>query len=393
MKKLKNCALLPGWTGRNPGRENGCFFKRLKNIIGAAVFLAFVTQCTGIQEENSVENYKKYCLEEGFKKRVQYEKANTLQVTSGIPLTGSVESNPDKVIHFVSLVGGIITQTYFSLGDEVKKGQLLAEMRSAELNNLQSEKKSLQSRIRVAERQLESVTSMYEDNIASKKDLVEAESELNILKAELEKVTADLSLYSAAAEKGVFQIRAPAAGIITHKNITAGMQIASDDAALFTIADLSEIWILLNIYAGNVTSIEPGLKVDIRTLSYPAKVFKGSIGALSQVFDTEERVIKGRVVMKNPELLLKPGMLVDAMVIQEKDMQAVAIPTNALVFDNNQNYVVIYRDDCDLEIRNVELLTRSNGTTFISDGILDGEQVITKNNLLIYEQIKNFQQE
>lgn len=391
MKKLKNCALPAVWIGRNYERKYSGFFKVMKNAVGLFTFMALMVHCGGPQEETAVENDKKYCVDEGFKRRMQYEKARTMQVSSGFPLTGSVESNPDKVIHFVSLVGGIITQTYFSLGDEVKKGQLLAEMRSAELNNLQAEKRSLENKIRVAERQLESVRSMFEDNIASKRDMVEAESELNILMAELDKVTADLSLYSASADKGVFQIRAPAAGIITQKNITAGSQIASDDAVLFTIADLSEIWILLNIYAGNVTSIEPGLKVDIRTLSYPGKVFKGSIGALSQVFDAEERVIKGRVVMKNPELLLKPGMLVDAMVIQEKDMEAVAIPTSALVFDNNQNYVVVFRDECDVEIRNVEILSRSNGTTFLSDGILDAEQVITRNNLLIYEQIKNFQ--
>jgi membrane fusion protein, heavy metal efflux system len=85
------------------------------------------------------------------------------------PLTGAIEPNPDKVIHFVSLVGGIISNTNFSLGDKVTKGQVLAELRSTELSELQSQSKTILSQIKVAEKNLQSMQSMFDDGIASKR--------------------------------------------------------------------------------------------------------------------------------------------------------------------------------------------------------------------------------
>ena len=361
------------------------------NKLGILLLLASLSACQQQAEpkEQEAPVRKHYCIDKIFKQRIRFDSCIIKPVSEGIPLTGIVESNPDKVINFLSLVNGIIANTYFSLGDKVVKGQLLAELRSSELSTLQSEQKTLESQIRVAERKMQSVKSMFEDGIASQKDLLEAESDLTITKVQLEKVNSILSLYSASSDRGVFQIKAPASGIIIDKNITPGMQISGESAPLFTISDLSEVWVLLNIYAGNVAKIEPGLEVEIKTLSYPDQTFKGKIGALSQVFDSEERVMKARVVMKNNEYKLKPGMLTDVTALRHQNTQAISIPTSALIFDDNHNFVVIHKDDCNLEVRPVEILTKSNGTAFISSGLNENERIISKNQLLIYEQIKS----
>ncbi|GIV43420.1 MAG: hypothetical protein KatS3mg035_0543 [Bacteroidia bacterium] len=311
-------------------------------------------------------------------------------VTESIPLTGTVEPNPDKVIHFVSLVGGIISNTYFSLGDKVTKGQVLAELKSSQLLELQSQLKTLDAQIKVTETKLQSVQSMFDDGVASQKDLMEAQSELTILKAEREKINATLSLFSASSEKGVFLIKAPATGIITNKSIAEGQQISAEGEPLFTISDLNEVWVMINVYASNIKNIQPGMKVNIKTLSYPDEIFKGKITAISQVLDADTRVLKARVVLQNPDLKLKPGMLVDVIATKEMETQAISIPTKALIFDDNQNFVVVYKSNCDLEVRKVEILTKSNGTTFLSSGLSENEKIIIKNQLLIYEQIKNF---
>ena len=130
-----------------------------------------------------------YCLDEKFKQELTLEHPVMQPVTEGIPLTGVVEPNPDKVIHFVSLMGGIISNTYFSLGDKVAKGQVLAELRSAELSSLQAELNSLESQLKVAENKLQSTQSMFSDGISSQKDLTGAQSELDILKSEKLKVS------------------------------------------------------------------------------------------------------------------------------------------------------------------------------------------------------------
>lgn len=334
---------------------------------------------------------KPYCLDESFLQRIEFTEPELRQVVEGIPLTGSVETNPDKVIHFVSLVGGVIANTHFSLGDRVEKGQVLVELLSTELSSLQSELKTIESQIQVSEKNLQAVQSMYDDGISSERDLMESRSELNILRAAQQKVVSHLNLYSASPEKGVFQIKAPAAGIITSKSIAAGMQIAAEGDPLFTISDLSEVWVLANIYATNIQNIETGMSVQIETLSYPDEVFAGKVAAISQVFDEEAKVLKARVVLQNPGLKLKPGMLVDVIALKQQNTVALSIPTQVLVFDDNRHHVVVYKSECEIEIRPVELLSKSNGICFISSGLSGGERIISRNQLLVYEKISNFE--
>ncbi len=332
-----------------------------------------------------------YCMDDNFKNKIAITSPIRKMVTEDIHLTGAVEPNPDKVVHFMSLVDGIISKTYFSLGDEVKKGQILAEMQSVDLSKLYAQAQTIDSQIQVAEEALKATQSMYDDGISSQKNLLRVQSDLAILKAEKEKINANLRLYSASPEKGVFKIKAPHSGIITAKAIATGTPITAGGETLFTISDLNEVWVTINVYATNVQDITPGMPVSIQSLSYPDETFEGSIAAISQVLDAEAKVLKARVVLPNSDLKLKPGMLVDVFALKESNREALSIPTDTMVFDNNQNYVVVYKDDCNLEIRKISILTRSNGNTFIAKGLEEGENIITRNQLLIHEQIKNFQ--
>jgi membrane fusion protein, heavy metal efflux system len=353
--------------------------------------IIFFNRCGNSEGHTHQSGNKNYCLDTNFKLNIELEQPKKQLVTEGISLTGAVESNPDKVIHFVSLVGGIISNTSFSLGDRVLKGQVLAELRSTELSELHSQFKTIVSQIKVAEKKLQSLQSMFEDGIASQRDLMEAQNELDVMKAEKERINANLGLFSASTERGVFQIKSPISGIVTAKSISAGTQISAEGEPLFTISDLSEVWVLVNIYATNVVNIETGMRVNIKTLSYPDETFEGKIAAISQVLDAEAKVLKARVVLQNTDLKLKPGMIVDVTALKELKTEALSIPTAAMVFDNNQNYVVVHKSDCEIEIRQVEILTKSNGITFLTSGLNVNEKIISKNHLLIYEQIKNFQ--
>lgn len=332
-----------------------------------------------------------YCLNDDFKSKIAFDRPALKIVAEDIHLTGAVESNPDNVVHFMSLVEGIISKTHFSLGDEVKKGQVLAEMQSADLADLYAQSQTIDAQIQVAEETLNATQSMYDDGISSQKSLLGVQSDLAILKAEKEKIKANLRLFSASPEKGIFKIRAPHSGIITAKSIATGTSISAGGETLFTISNLSEVWVTVNIYASSVRDISIGMPVNIKTLSYPDETFKGTISAISQVLDEEAKVLKARVVMPNTDLKLKPGMLVDVFALKESDIEALSIPTNSMVFDNNQNYVLVYKSDCDIEIRKVTILTKGNGTTFIAEGLQETDKIISKNQLLIHEQIKNFQ--
>jgi membrane fusion protein, heavy metal efflux system len=355
-------------------------------LLFAGVLLTFLFSCK--QSESPKAESETFCLSETMKNQIELHEVAYEPIEQWIRLNGKVEANPEKQINFVSLVEGIVVNTHFSLGDAVKKGQLLAEIRSTELSGMQAESRTLQSQLAVAKRQLSSVRSMHEDGIASERDLLQARSEVEVLEAEIDKITSNLNLFSSSGTAGLFQIKAPSSGIIIENNIASGLQITEGDA-LFTISDLSDVWVSINVYAGNVSDIQTGMTVDIKTMSYPDENFEGTITRMSQVFDTEERVLKALVVLENKDFKLKPGMLVDVLVKKSTEDEAFAIPANSVIFDGNKNYVLVYNDECDISQRLVDIQVETNGTAYLRSGIAAGEKVISKSQLIIFEALKN----
>src|SRR5690606_37234718 len=249
----------------------------MKNHLTYITSLSVVLLLVGCKKEEEFKAVQKeqFCLDKKTKNIIEISSVTKENVTEGIHLTGSIEANPDKVINFVSLVNGIISNTYFSLGDVVTKGQVLAEMQSTELSSLQAELSSLKAQIEVAKVDLSAREQMFKDGISSNRDLIETQNNLRVLESEKQKVENNLSLYSASSTKNVFQIKAPASGIITAKNINSGTTVTNEGEPLFSISDLNNVWAMANIYSTDIAHISKGMEVEIKTLSYPDEIFKG----------------------------------------------------------------------------------------------------------------------
>ena len=342
------------------------------------------------KETNKSKTKQEFCLTTELKKKIKIEDVQYQKVMQEQSLTGIITYNDDEKVPFSSLVSGLITKTYFSVGDYVRKGQILAELKSTELNSLQAENKSLEAKLKIAERQLITAQSMFKSGISSDIELIEAQSEVQVLQSELENTKSNLSLYSASVENAVFQIKAPSSGYIVEKNVNPGSQIAANDAPLFTVSNLSKVWVMVNVYSMNLKDVHQGMDVKITTPAYPGKIFNGKIERLSQVFDAEEHVLKARIVLENTNLELKPGLTADVLINNQSNGEEMpAIPANALIFDNNQNYVIVYKEDCQLERRKIDFTLKNNEFLYFEKGLEVGEKVITKNQLLISEQLKD----
>lgn len=348
-----------------------------------------ITSC-GKEEKEEIKPTAQYCIDANFKSKIEISEVKTENVAERIHLTGQVETNPDRVVEFNSLVNGVIVKTYFNLGDRVSKGQVLAELKSTELSSLQAQLSTINSQIQISERNLKATEELFSDGISSNKEILEIQNELEAFKAEKLRIGSDIELYSGSTQKGVFLIKAPASGIITSKTISNGKQITSEGETLFTISDVNEVWIMANIYATNINEIKAGMKVEITSLSYPDKTFSGTISMIPPVLDEESKVLKARIVLPNDDGLLKPGMLVDLMALKDSEEKAVIIPIESIVFSNSENYVLVYTSDCNVEIRKIESIATNDKNMYVGAGLKEGEKIISKNQLLVFEQIKNF---
>jgi len=343
----------------------------LAKTFSAATIILLLQSCSSGGNNN--ENTQEGTIKQEFITSVKTEKPTLSNQERELTLSGKVESDPDRVVYYTSLISGVVERTYFSLGDRVTKGQTMLNIRSSELSSLQSE-------LTIARRDLQSAESMYEDRLISEKELIEARSTY-------EKLQADLSLYGENMGGGIFSIKAPMTGYVVGKNASPGSTVSEGDDPLFTIADLSNVWIIANIYAGDLQSVKEGMAVEITTLAYPGEIFSGKIDVLSQVFDPEEKVLKARIVMPNKDLKFKPEMSVIVKLKNETHRNYLSIPTDALIFDDNRYFVVVETALDKFEIKEVQLQGHYQKSSYIRSGLGEDDKVVVKNQLLIYSEL------
>lgn len=350
-----------------------------------AVIVCGAVSCSKIT--NNDNHHPEGNVHADFLSKIETAQAVLSDRQEGLTLTGKVEYDPDKIIHYVPLVNGVVERTSFSLGDKVRKGDLLFEIRSTELTQLQAELSSLKAEEKIIDRELKSARSMFDSGMLSERELLQAEARLNQCKAALQKLEMDMSLYGYNQEKGTFSVKAPMSGFIVDKNISAGSTITSGGDIAFTIADLSTVWITANVYPSNLLFVKEGMEVDITTLSYPGEIFKGKIKTISQVFDPEERVLKARIPFPNNDLKFKPEMSVLVTLQNQDNQKLLSVPSEALIFDSDKYYLVIKKGEADFKVEEVTLQGSHNGISYIASGVQEGDCVVVKNQLLVYEEV------
>ncbi len=337
-------------------------------IILTGVFALFACQNSG---KTNVEND---AIHKAFLEQIKTVSVVMSHQEEDLLLTGKVTCDPNRVVSYTPLISGVVERSFFSLGDRVSKGQTMLAIRSPELS-------ALQSALTITRRNLQSAESLFKDNLLSERELIEARSDYD-------KLQADLSLYGDALGNGVFAVKSPVSGYVVSSNTSSGSTVTEGETPLFTVADLSQVWVVANVYAGDLQAVREGIAVEITALAYPEEVFPGKIDALSQVFDPEEKVLHARIVMPNKELKFKPEMAVMVKLKNEKNNRLPSVPSDALIFDDNRSFVVVETNIGEYAIKEVKKHERHSQTVYITSGLTEGEKVVIKNQLLIYSELK-----
>ena len=198
-----------------------------------------------------------------------------------------------------------------------------------------------QTNLAIAEKNLEKTNDMFKSGLASVPDTLAAAVQLQQAKAELDRVNRVLKI-NGGNTQGEFVVRAPISGFIVQKGATNNMTIRGDNStSLFTISDLKNVWIQANVYESNISLIHQGENVDVTTIAYPDKVFKGKIDKVMNVLDPTSKVMKVRVVLPNPDYLLKPEMYASITVTEKENKECLSVPSSAVIFDHSQNFVLV----------------------------------------------------
>lgn len=364
------------------------FFKiGLVSILASGCLL--FSSCGSKNAASTEDSRTAYEIPDSMLKTLVIGTVNMSKITNSIKFNGIVDFNPDKVSNIFPLISGNVQNIKAQLGDYVHAGEVLGTIKSAEVAGYNAALINAEASVKVNAAMLARQEEMAKSGLASQLDVTTAKA--NYDQAVAAKIAAEKVLsINGNNLHGEYQIKAPIEGFIVQKNVTNGMAIRADNSNnLFTISDLKEVWVQANVYEANIDKVHEGDEVDVATITYPDKIFRGKINKLMNVLDPTNRVMKMRVVLPNPGYLLKPQMFATVTVNNGLEQQAVSVPVSALIFDHSQYYVIVYKSKKDLQIRQVELISTNNSTGYIKSGLQPGEQVIASQAILIYGALNN----
>jgi cobalt-zinc-cadmium efflux system membrane fusion protein len=339
--------------------------------------------------DDSQEVRQPYTIPDSLMRTLKIDTVKISSVTDATKFNGIVDFNQDKVANVFPLVSGNVSGITVMPGDYVHAGQVLGVVRSSEIANNNSSLVTAETNVQLTAKQLAQQKDLFKSGLASQVDVTSAEVSYQQAVAAQTAAKKILSI-NGNNKNGEYPITTPIEGFVVQKNVNNGMAIRTDNnAALFTISDLKNVWVQANVYEENISKVKQGYDAEVSTISYPDKIFKGKIDQLTNVLDPVSKVMKMRIVLDNPGFLLKPEMFATITVYNKEDKQAISVSNSDLVFDNSQYYVVVYKDQKHIMIRPVEVLSTNGKTAYIKSGVEPGEKLIGSDALLIYGSLNN----
>jgi cobalt-zinc-cadmium efflux system membrane fusion protein len=353
--------------------------------------LVFLSSCKG-KVENNADPKKQVCITDSLSKIIHIDTSVVSNIDDEVKLSGEISFNDNKVVKVFPFSSGKVQSVKVSLGDKVSKGQVLAVIQSADVAGNYSDLSSANNDISIAKRQLDNEEALYKNGIASEKEYTEAKENYQKMLSAGNKLQQQININGGGhtSANGIYVITAPMSGYVVEKKISQGAFIRNDNSDnLFTIGDISEVWVWANVYETDISKVKEGYKTKVTTLAYPDSSFTGVVDKVNQILDPETKVMKVRIRIPNSNKQLKPEMFANILVLNREGRKAVTVPVTAIVSDYGKNYVIVYHDKCNLELKQVELLKTVEGKTYITSGLNGGEQLITQNQVLIFNALKD----
>jgi cobalt-zinc-cadmium efflux system membrane fusion protein len=349
----------------------------------------FALQSCGGKKEAPSEAREKYTIPDSLLKTLAIDSVQKCPLVDAITLTGSVDFNQDNQVNIYPLVSGNIQDVKVQLGDYVSAGQVLAVVKSSEMANYSNNLIAAETNLTVTKKNLDAQKDMSKSGLSSSLDLAAAQSNYDQAVAQLEMVKKILKI-NGNNTQGDYIIKAPISGFIVQKNITNNTAIRTDNGSvLFSISDLKNVWVQANVYESNISKVHLGDEVDVTTVAYPDRVFKGKIDKILNVLDPTSKVMKVRIALNNSDYALKPQMFTRITVTNKGVGEALCIPTKALIFDHSEYYVLTYQGKGSANITPVSLLNTIGDKTYLSGGVQQGQQVVASQAILIYDALNN----
>jgi membrane fusion protein, heavy metal efflux system len=305
--------------------------------------------------------------------------------TRNLPITlnanGNVTPDVNSTIHVTSQGSGRVVELRVRLGDSVKKGEVMLSIHSTDLTGAFADYQKAVADEHLSEKGLDRAQLLYSHGALAEKDLQQAEDTEEKARLDVQSAEQHVRLLGGdpAHPSSLIVLRAPVSGTIVEQNIAGfeGIKSLDNSPSLFTVADLSQVWVVCDVYENDLGSVHTGDSAEIRLNAYPGRIYGGRVADISRVLDPSTRSAKVRIVLSNRDGSLRPGMFAVASFRSRKSQSRIVVPSAAVLRLQDKDWV--FRKDSPQQFRRVEVHAQgenSDGMQQIQDGLTIGQEIV-----------------
>ncbi len=324
--------------------------------------------------------------------KIQTQKAEERVLSNVLSTTGRVDFNQDRFAHVAPRIQGRVHKVGTTLGQEIKKGQTLAIIDSLQLGRAKSTMLTAKAQLTLTQKTLAREEKLLKDRVTSQQSVLEAQAAHQRALASYQSARQNLRLLGLSKRQinavsyndsaaALFPLSSPMNGTIVEKHINLG-EIVSPDRNLFSIADLSQVWIWVDVYERDLGRVHLEDHVMVKVAAFSDRTFEGQVAYVQNQVDPKTRTVRARIDVKNADRALRPGMfakvtVVDAHGVDGKEsVRAIVIPANALQRQGDRRFVFVSTAPRRYERRFVVLGRKTAASVEILGGLKKGEAVV-----------------
>lgn len=310
----------------------------------------------------------------------------------------TVQANENELAEVTTLIRGRVIKVHVDVGQDVKKGALLALLHSMDLGVAEGDYLKAAARLHEAELAHARAKELYENKAVSLAELLRREAAMRTAQAEARETKNRLELLGVPPDeierldrqhtiKADVPLRAPFDGRIIMRNITRG-EVVETHQKFFTVANLTDVWVVGNVPEKDVRFIRKDQKVDVVLAAYPHAIFSGTITYVGDTLDPATRTMRLRVTVPNPDRLLKPEMFAVIRVYAASSPDELSLPIEAVQNGPAGTMVFVQRGPGEFEARAVKLGYEQGDLVQVLGGVRAGELVVTKGSFALKSEME-----
>lgn len=310
----------------------------------------------------------------------------------------TVQPNENELAEVTTLIRGRVVKVHVDVGTDVKKSALLAMLHSTDLGAAESAYLKAAAKLHEAELAYERARDLHQHRAVSLAELQRREAEMKTARAEARESQSRLELLGVPRQelerlgrehtiKADVPLRAPFDGRVIMRNITRG-EVVETQQKLFTVANLSDVWVFANVPEKDVQFIRKDQAVEVIAAAYPHAVFSGTITYIGDMLDPATRTMRVRVTAPNPDKLLKPEMFAIVRVYAAASPDTLTVPLAAIQNGPAGKILFVQRGANEFEVRTVKVGSEFGDVATVLDGVQAGEPVVTKGSFVLKSEME-----